>query len=260
MTDHTISRREFSLCSLLVVTLRCACSPVAASGQTMRGGCWIPEDRMQPYFDRSEGGFAFHHTGNEPMNPHSGDRSLDMAMAKALSSISAEFGVLPAFGFYREASNGKNALATKRRALNRADGTVLFGLNLLNDLLQLKINRDAAIVAVCAHEYGHIVASKLNIQTTLNPSGIDPFRSEQFADYISGFYAGIRKLRNINFPAVAFAVQQGRSGGPDHGTGKQRSDAVIAGFKNAFEHRMNTSDGIEAGVNFAMAQPMPSSE
>ena len=41
----------------------------------------------------------------------------------------------------------------------RSDGTVLFGVRLLRKLMNdfANDNPDAAVAAVCAHEFGHIV-------------------------------------------------------------------------------------------------------
>lgn len=251
---HIFDRRSFLSGSAAGAAL-CACGASQAKPLPASKGCWIPLDQTQPYFDAAGGVFSFDTGVADEIKAHSGDDVLDRALGLGLSSLTAEFGVLPAFGFYDEGAAAKNAKATARVALNRADGTVLIGTKLLDNLLSLPSHKDAAILAVCAHEYGHIIANKLGMRSVLDPSGIAPFRSEQFADFICGFYAGRRKLADDDFPAIQFAMQQGRSGGGDHGSGRQRGSAVAEGFRSAFEAKSSTSDGIQAGANFAMAQP-----
>jgi len=168
--------------------------------------------------------------------------------------LSRTFEVLPGFAYYRD-TDGMNARATPAVMLDRTDGTVMFGLGLLEHLLARPSHGDAAVVAVCAHEFGHIIAYKLGLQQRLISNG-SPFRGEQFADFIAGYFAGLRKLERPDFPAVAFATTQRSFGGSvrgTHGTGVERAAAVEAGFAAAYRDRMDSSSGINVGYQYAMS-------
>jgi hypothetical protein len=191
--------------------------------------------------------------GSEPIEPRSGNSSLDRALAQSLATISREFGVLPGFAYYTEQSH-MNALAMSEKRLDHADGTVLFGLKLLRYLLGRE-RPDAAIIAVCAHEFGHILSYKNGMIRQLDPSGgRQPFRAEQFADFMAGYFAGRRKLVHSDFPAAVFAVTQNSFGGGSHGTPQQRGLAVQEGFLTAYQKRLEGSLAVQAGFNFAIAQ------
>ena len=173
-------------------------------------------------------------------------------MAQALGKLSRLFGVLPGFCYYDDGTQG-NALATGEQLLDRSDGTVMFGLSFLRELLSRPQHGDASIVAVCAHEYGHIVSYKYGQYEQLRTGGT--FRVEQFADYFAGYYAGNRKLERPDFPAVVFATtQRSFGGGGDHGTGEQRGEAVQAGFLAAYQQRLTPAQARDAGLAFCMGR------
>ncbi len=182
---------------------------------------------------------------------------LDYALAQALGHLVTTFGVLPAFSYYREKVEGDhNALATRAKILDRADGTVLFGLGMLGMLLDVSAKPDAAIVAVCAHEFGHIIAIKRGEMEKLAPDPANPFRAEQHADFVSGFYAGLRTRSNAGYPALFFATTMRSLGGDSrgtHGTRSERGAAVVAGFRAAKERNLSVSEGLNEAFRYAMS-------
>ena len=183
------------------------------------------------------------YSGAEQIEPRSGNSNLDRALAQSLGMLSRTFDVLPGFAYYHD-DDSPNARAMTDALLNRTDGTVIFGLNMLRLLLQRPQNPDACVVAVCAHEYGHIISYKNGMINQLDPTRSQPFRAEQFADYIAGFFAGTRKRQRPSFPAVAFATTQRSFGGMtrgSHGTGAERGEAVQRGFLDAFQRRLKSS-------------------
>lgn len=246
---HT--RREVVAGGLLTIVFGLSCASTAHA-QDEGTGCWIPSADVNSYFDKTTNVQLFE-SGSEQMEPRSGNRQLDRALAQSLATISREFGVLPAFSYYDDAGS-PNARATPDRLLSRADGTVLFGLGFLKMLLARPARPDASIVAVCAHEFGHIVSYKNGMIRQLSPNRGEPFRAEQFADYMAGYFAGRRKLEHPDFPAAVFASTQNSFGGGDHGSPQQRGAAVQAGFLAAYQKRLQGSDAIQAGFNYSMAQ------
>ncbi|HYI48093.1 MAG TPA: hypothetical protein VEX35_06465 [Allosphingosinicella sp.] len=218
-------------------------------------GCYIPNDQRQYFVDRISTVHSFSN-GSEQIEPRSGNANLDRALAQSLGMLSRTFDVLPGFAYYRD-DDRPNARALSEPLLQRTDGTVLFGLGLLRMLLQRPQNPDASVVAVCAHEYGHIVSYKNGMISQLDPTRTNPFRAEQFADYVAGFFAGVRKRRNPTFPAVAFATTQRSFGGStrgSHGTGVERGEAVERGFLDAYQRQLSPDQGIQAGFAWTMAR------
>lgn len=187
------------------------------------------------------------------MEPRSGNAALDRALARSLANISRTFDVLPGFSYYDDSGNA-NALATSEVLLGNTDGTVLFGLAMLRDMLARPRHGDASIVAICAHEFGHILSYKNGMIHELNPPGNGPFRGEQFADYMAGYFAGTRKLVSPSYPAVAFAVTQRDFGGGDHGTGDQRGNAVQRGFVDAFQRKLTIDQAAQEAFAYSMSQ------
>jgi hypothetical protein len=128
---------------------------------------------------------------------------------------------------------------------------------LLQELLALKENRDLAIMAICAHEFGHIVSYKTDIYKTLSPDADHPYRSEQFADFMSGYFAGTRRAINKSYQAVTFATTLFSFGGKfrgSHGTFDERGEAVQSGYDAAFKDKLKLSSAISKGFQFAMSR------
>lgn len=253
----TMHRREVVLGGLLTLSFGLAGTcPCHANVNGLRGsGCYVPPEEAPEYFRLTNTAqtFAF---GTEDIEPRSGNRQLDRALAQTLARLSRTFDVLPGFAYYRD-TDGKNALATPEPLLERTDGTVLFGLGMLGMLLDRPEHPDASVVAVCAHEFGHIVGYKTGLINQLDPDRNNPFRAEQHADYLAGYFAGVRKIERPEFPAVIFATTQRSFGGQtrgSHGTGEERAEAVVEGFKAAYERRASRSDAIQQGFQFAMAR------
>lgn len=252
-----LSRRRVVLNGLLTVIGGSCCARLAASTQPGHNGCWLAPDQAQPYFATAREVHAYQN-GNERIEPRSGNSALDRALVQSLARLTNLLGVLPGFAYFDD-STRSNAKATNAPLLDRTDGTVLFGLRLLQECLARPSNGDASIVAICAHEYGHILSFNNGMISTLDPPGSGDqgvFRAEQFADYIAGYYAGTRKRQNSDYPAVAFAITQRSFGGGDHGTGEQRGEAVEAGFLAAYQHRLEPTQAFQDGLQFSMQRAL----
>jgi len=249
------SRREVLFGGLLTVFYTAGC-PGACFAQTQTlTGCAVPHDQVQDFFSRTTSVQSFQ-SGGEAIEPRSGNPQLDRALAQSLGMLSRMFEVLPGFAYYRE-TEGPNARATSQVLLERTDGTVLFGLQFLQMLLSRPAHGDASVVAVCAHEFGHIVSYKRGLIGQLSPNPAQPFRAEQFADFMAGYFGGRRKLERPDFPAVVFATTQRDFGGQtrgSHGTSQERGSAVEAGFLSAYQQRHDINAAVQAGFQYAMSR------
>jgi hypothetical protein len=250
-----ILRREVFLGGLLTIltaSSEACCQPLFPAPRLR--GCMIPEDLAARFFASSSAHQSYQ-TGYEPMPGGSGDSAFDFALAQTLSKIGAALEVLPGFAYYDD-GDSPNALATKSRRLERAHGTVLFGLRLLR---QTRVELDypeVAVTAVCAHEFGHILQYKYGLNETLLKGQTTVKRYELHADFLAGYFAGIRKLEKPDVPAAIFPVKLRSMGDNDfndpqhHGTPGERAAAAVQGFKVAYQERRGVLDALRSGIQY----------
>src|SRR4051794_34397434 len=161
-----ILRREVvlgGLLTILTVSSEACCQPLFPAPR--QRGCMIPEGLAAGFF-ASSSDHQTYQTGYEPMPGGSGDAEFDFALAHTLVKIGAALQVLPGFAYYDD-GDSPNALATKAKRLERADGTVLFGLRLLRHTRVELDHPEVAVTAICAHEFGHILQWKYGLHATL---------------------------------------------------------------------------------------------
>jgi hypothetical protein len=189
----------------------------------------------------------------------SGDATFDRALAVTLVKISETFSVLPGFAFSERIR--LNAFASRRTELGRADGSVVFGNSMYRAIMLRREHPELGIVAICAHEFGHIVQYKHRIDDILVVNGRAK-RLELHADFMAGYFAGRRKLEVPDFPAAVFATTQysfgdGEYGDPDHhGCPAERGDAVVAGFDSAFRAKEGLAAALQTGVRYVQRIPL----
>lgn len=251
-------RREVVLGGALTLAFGGRCSCVLAQVSPYPTfGCVVPPTRESEFHGRATRAETFE-TGTEQLEPRSNNAPLDYALAQTLARLARTFDVLPAFSYFREERDDDyNALATKSPMLKRTDGTVLFGLGMLRHLLDVSERADAAIISVCAHEFGHIASMKRNEIDMLAPDPAQPYRAEQHADYVSGFYAGLRAREVKDYPALIFATTARALGRPTrgtHGTSAERGRAVVEGFKAAKDRNLSVGEGLDEALRYAMSQ------
>lgn len=251
------SRREFLLGGFLTVVfgLGNACSCFAQPvRRTKNYGCILSADEASQYMDDGTD-TRLYITGNEPMIPRSGNKDFDLALAQSLAKISTMLEVLPGFGYYDD-YDGVNAYATPRVRLNNADGTVLFGQRLLERLLSGQEHPDVSVLAVCAHEFGHILQFKHGLDRIVGNGEQTVKKVELQADFLAGYFAGRRKLERPSFPAAVFALTQYNFGDNmindpgHHGTPEERGAAISRGFEVAFREKSNLSEAIQISTNY----------
>src|SRR5262245_32904152 len=184
----------------------------------------------------------------------SGDRDFDRALAETLTFLSERFFVLPSFAFFNEPSS-PNAFASDTRRMGRSDGDVLFGRKLFRKIMSRREHPEIGIVAVCAHEFGHIAQYKYGVYNRLVGWNRRVKRLELHADFLSGYFAGIRRLQHPNYPAATFALTQFDSGDYSddighHGTPDERGAAVVAGYKAGYDERLKFGYALESGIRY----------
>ena len=254
------TRRETVVAGLLTILYgasgACACAPGNARTRPRRG-CVLTASEAQPYLAKASDTRVFL-TGKEPMIPRSGNRNFDLALARTLSKAASVLEVLPGFAYYEDYDEF-NAYATPAVRRDRADGTVLFGGGLLLDLMRGKESPEVSVAAVCAHEFGHIVQFKHDLQKVVQKGQKTARRGELQADFLAGYFAGVRKREKPDFPAAVFAATQSKFGDLDvdspghHGTPAERGAAIVKGFEAAYRQRLSLADTIVASTNYVTA-------
>jgi len=250
-----ITRRDAALGGLFTIVWNvfpCACHAQAALARVP--GCTLDDDEAEALLPRDTADIT---EAKDPVLVSSGDRELDYAMAQNLSHITDLFEVLPGFAYFDDTGH-PNAFATRREYLNRTDGTVLFGRGLLARCLAAPESPDVAVSAVCAHEFGHIVQFKLGLQPALREGQATMKRVELNADFMSGYYAGRRKLERPTYPAAVYATTQYSAGDTHfdspyhHGTPDERAAAIVRGFETAYRDKRGLTDAVQVGMDYAL--------
>jgi hypothetical protein len=230
----TFSRRAVTFGGLASV---CGCLRSTARAAAQDDGC--------VYYGSNDAGILGTGEKFRELRRGSGDQS-EIALGPMIIEINQLLEVTPAIGFYDDSStcNG-NAAATPKDLFVafpnmpfKTEGTIILGTKLLEALSHYE-NETAAVAAACAHEFGHILQFKYVSAELKVLEGQDGriVRSELFADFICGYHAGIRKLRQGEYAAAIAALHQFRAGDhmfdkrKHHGTPDERSASVFEGFK-----------------------------
>lgn len=188
----------------------------------------------------------------------SGDPHFDFALAHTLSMLVDTFQVLPGFRYFEE-EGSPNALATSVPLFERPDGAVLFGIKLLDRFHTRSAAPTVAVATVCAHEFAHILQYKRGLTRRLNAGQPTVKRSELQADYLAGYFTGLRKLARKEYPAAEAALTQFNFGDtafhhPDHhGTHEERGAAVQRGFNDSYRLGKNLEQVVEDSTRYVMA-------
>jgi hypothetical protein len=243
-----ITRRSLLCGGTASVTLYSAC----ASCQTSFVGCSITGDQANALLD-SERVWASYNS----VTTGSGNHDFDLALVRTLRFLSDRFFVLPGFAFFDE-SGSANAYASRSRQMGQSDGDVLFGRKLFREIMSRSEHPEIGIVAVCAHEFGHIAQYKYDIYSRLVGADGHVKRLELHADFLSGYFAGLRKRERPDFPAATFALTQFGYGdysndSRHHGNPEERGAAVVAGYKAGYEERLKFGYALEKGVRYVLS-------
>jgi len=169
----------------------------------------------------------------------SGDASFDRSLGVLLADLAGKFKVRPGFGYYDD-SGSPNALALSASRLPASEGTVLFGRELLSRYLKVS-NGDMFIMGICAHEFAHVVQFFSGVYERLDRGQRTKKLVELHADFLSGYYIGLRKISYTARELVALGrswESLGDSSYTDpqhHGTSEERLRAVERGYLFARE-------------------------
>jgi hypothetical protein len=184
----------------------------------------------------------------------SGNTDLDRSINLELTHVADSFNVLPGFGFYDD-SDGKNAFATPETRIPNTKGTVVFGIGLLSEELFRNEWGGLAIARIMAHEFGHIFQYQSEFYQLLTQSQSTHRLLELHADYLSGYYLGLKRLRSGEIDIKASFDSSYLSGDADfnspdhHGTPIERAKVMLEGYKIGLTNNDNIQQVAETGTN-----------
>jgi hypothetical protein len=237
-------------------TRRTAAPAVAApNGGTSLRGCCLRDPRLsRKLLAQSRLGLPGGSTNTES----SGDARFDRALGTLLADLAGRFQVRPGFGWYDDGAI-PNALALEASHLSNSRGTVLVGREMLRRGLS-SVHGDMFILGVCAHEFAHIVQFFSVYHARLASGQAAQKLVELHADFLSGYYIGLRQVAYTDQELVALGrtwETLGDSAYTDqqhHGTPDERLRAIEAGFAFARERpEFGITPACEVGARYLRA-------
>ncbi len=236
-----LDRRQF-----LATTSACACCTIGPPTEGLApalpdkdGGCGVPADQIKRVFPKI---LSVHELAESRQAFHSafggGASARDAALVKAIGRLSASFEIAPKFGFFddREFAPAGNALAWRPDTKERPNGAVTFGI-VLFDRLMSEDPIGASVLAVLAHEFGHVALYMSGKEAEVREGRPTAKRVELHADFLAGYYLGVRKreaagVSLYNAGRLIWSIgDQAFDSKHHHGTRAERNAAAEAGFK-----------------------------
>jgi hypothetical protein len=188
-----------------------------------------------------------------------GDPAMDRALGRALVRLSTIFGEQPGFGFIDD-GGAPNAYASPQTQVQGTWGTAMFGQTMFHDLLDPYTDQGMAVLAVCAHEFGHIAQFRAGVRDRLLRGQRTVKRMELHADLLSGYFLGYRKRIDGDISVWAaghalYSIGDYAFNNPNHhGTPDERVAAAEYGYKLAYDERVSYRDAFRRGVDHIIAR------
>jgi len=254
----TISRRTLlRSAAALLVTTSTAALPLAAASRTIPTcGCWLcARDAaalaLKPY------GLIASDPQEVRIITSTGDATIDKFLGSALLRLSNMFKVQPGFAFFDD-GDSPSAYATPETLLPQGTHTVMMGTHLFSEYMTRNDDAGMTIIAICAHEFGHIHQmeggyreSLLKHDTTVRPI-------ELHADFLAGFFLASRKREYPNLELQKVGETFYRLGDTafkdrgHHGTPQERIAAITAGYELGRNGNEDIDQVAQAGIDYVL--------
>lgn len=174
-----------------------------------------------------------------------GNYNLDNWFNIQKNAIESVFNVEADLYIYNDYSS-PNAYASNS---SRADGKIAFGINMLTQYLWRMDKGKAAVAAVLAHEYGHVLQLAYN-------SKLNWKYRELHADFLAGYYLRTKAYVTYqdlnNFAKVFFDLGDDNFWSEGHhGTNTERLNAFKAGYNC---NCSNAREAYETGENYVQGK------
>ncbi|MGE0854555.1 MAG: hypothetical protein AB7L18_00535, partial [Hyphomicrobiaceae bacterium] len=130
----------------------------------------------------------------EAMFRSTGNAGLDRMFDRALQRLAETFDVWPKVGFYDD-DEAPNAMAMRYAAGSTYEYAVLFGRTYFKTLMDYDASGITAL-QTAAHEFAHVWVYRDGLFETIRGRQPTVKRVELHADFLSGYYLGLRKRDN----------------------------------------------------------------
>lgn len=184
----------------------------------------------------------------------SGDAATDGLLGLALVGLAELFKVNPGFVFYDDADS-PNARATDETVIPGTWGTVAMGRGFFGDTMRLG-DKGLSLIAVCAHEFGHIHQMRRGYQKGLLRRDTTVRPIELHADFLAGYFLASRKKEHPDLDLFTVGETFSTLGDVDvrgrghHGTPVERTAAITAGYDLFNGGERDIERVAEAGVDY----------
>lgn len=250
-----MSRREALAALLGGSTALLAASKAHSVRLSTVRGCLIESAHLRALQRR---GGSFFQPG-ERLITTTGDRVLDRSLGRALVRLSEIFSERPGFGFVDD-SDAPNAYATDHTQVRGTWGTVCFGRTLFKDLMDRYQDQGLAVMAVAAHEFGHIAQFRSGVDERLLRNQRTVKRVELHSDFLSGYFLGVRKRQQPSISVWAAGHTLYRIGDYEfhnpnhHGTPDERVAAAETGFRLGYDEGAEFEQAFSRGVEYILTK------
>ncbi len=161
-----------------------------------------------------------------------GNRDMDLALQREVDLLRGAYGVSCQVWIFDDGDSPNADARPDITNPNRPDGTVRFGMNMLQEQLSLS-NWGATVPFVIAHEFGHIKAMKNDWDFRQGDFTVK--KNELFADFTAGLYMWDRQnFLTTDVVSTIYAFMQlgdlDFNSKQHHGTPSERKGALMAGY------------------------------
>lgn len=263
MASMRLHRRQVlqSLCS-------CAAVSVLGSSAVARGiqeqvarlgqikGCFVDKNNSNLILGANMVTGKASHLPSEvaTMARSTGSPDLDLSFDRALQRLAETFDVWPKVGFYDD-HDAPNAMAMRYQVGSTDEFAVVFGRSYFKKLMDYDPS-GITLLQTAAHEFAHVWVYRDGLFEKIRGGQSTVKRVELHADFLSGFYLGLRKRDNPDASFWAAGIRRWQSGDTEfrnthhHGTPDDRLAAAEAGFKLGFLEKRAPRDAFDAATSY----------
>lgn len=188
----------------------------------------------------------------ETMMRSTGNPELDRSFDRALQRLAETFDVWPRVGFYDDGEH-PNAMAMRYSIGGAVEFAVVFGRAYFKKLMGYDPS-GITLLQTAAHEFAHIWVYRDGLFDKIRAGAPTVKRVELHADFMAGFYLGLRKRDNPDASFWAAGIGRWQSGDTEfrnmhhHGTPEERLAAAEKGFLLGFQDNLPAKDAFAAAT------------
>lgn len=193
----------------------------------------------------------------ETMMRSTGNADLDRSFDRALQRLAETFDVWPKVGFYDDSAS-PNAMAMRYSIGGATEYAVVFGRAYFKKLMDYDPS-GITLLHTAAHEFAHIWVYRDGLFDKIRRGDPTVKRIELHADFMAGYYLGLRKRDNPQASFWAAGVGRWQSGDKEfrnehhHGMPYERLAAAETGFLHGFVKNQPATDAFTAATSYVAA-------